>query len=71
METFILYYIAWHENEFSLVEMRELLIGELGEAGFVQVLAEFKTQRLAREAAGDLRTMYRILKDEETTRAAA
>lgn len=62
-ETFVLYYTAWHENEFSLSELKNLLLEELGTEGFEQALHTFKAKRLERYAEGDKRTLYDVLKE--------
>lgn len=62
-ETFVLYYIAWHDKEFSLAEMKISLLSELGLDGFAEALGEFKAKRKEREAAGDYRTLFETMKE--------
>lgn len=60
-ETFVLYYVCWHEGEFSLTEMRRLLVIEIGEDGLRIALAEFRKRRLERQQTGDFRTYYEVM----------
>lgn len=62
-ETFVLYYTAWHEHEFSLPELKTLLLEELGTEGFESALHTFRTKRLERKSVGDKRTLYDALKE--------
>lgn len=64
-ETLILYYTCWHDGEFSLSEMRRLLIDELGEDGLRISVEEFRKHRLERIANGECRIYYEVMKDEE------
>lgn len=61
-DNFVLYYISWHDREISLVEMREMLVGDLGQDGLAAVIKEFREERQRREQAGDYRTYYEITK---------
>ncbi len=62
LETFILYYIGWHEHEYGFAEFKQSVLGELGEEGFKFALIHFREMRLAREADGDRRTYYEATK---------
>lgn len=64
-ETFVMYYTAFHEGEFSLAEMKEALLLDLGADGFAKALAAFKAKRLEREAAGAKGILYDDLKKEK------
>lgn len=57
---FHLYYTAWKEKEFSLFEMRDLLVDEIGKEGLLEAVDEFRKLRLDREATGDFRSYYEI-----------
>jgi len=61
-DTFMLYYTAFHEGEFSLVEMKENLLNELGADGFAKALFDFKAKR--RELDTKI-TLYDELKKEK------
>ena len=61
-DTFVMYYTAFHEGEFSLTEMKEALLLDLGADGFAKALADFKAKRLERLAAGVKGTLYDELK---------
>jgi hypothetical protein len=62
LETLLLFYVSWHEGEFTLSEMRQSLLDELGEAGFLLALQHFSLARLERESRGDFRTYYELQK---------
>lgn len=62
LDLFVLYYVAWHEKEFSLSEMRANLLADLGVDGFAQALQEFRSQRSERELKGEFRTLFQIMK---------
>lgn len=57
-ETFLLYYISWHEGEMTLAELKEMVIADIGQEGLTDALGTFRSKRLEREAAGDKRTLY-------------
>jgi hypothetical protein len=61
-DEFVLCYTAWHERELTLADMRQMLLGDLGEAGLVAAISEFREERLKREQQGDWRTYYEIMK---------
>jgi hypothetical protein len=61
-DTFFLYYSSYHEGEFSLRDMKDMLLTELGEEGLKRAVAVLREKRLAREATGVFTTLYRHLK---------
>ncbi len=60
LDTFLLYYVCWHEHEFDLQEMKKLLLGELGPDGLSESLKEFRALWTPYHEAGDRRTYYKI-----------
>ncbi len=62
LETFLLYYTCWHEHEFGLQEMKQLLLGELGVDGLGKALEEFRVMLLPFREVGDRRIYYDIQK---------
>lgn len=67
-DAFMLYYTCWHEGEFSLLEMKQLLIDEIGQDGLTIAIAEFKKHRSERENNGDFRILYKVIKSEEESK---
>jgi hypothetical protein len=58
LETFILYYLCWHEGELSFSEFRQSLIDDLRPEGMKAALEMFREMRLEREKSGDRRTYF-------------
>lgn len=61
-EAFVLYYTAFHEYELNTKELKEMLILEIGEEGFVKALVIFRQEWGKRQDADDKRTLYEVMK---------
>lgn len=66
-DAFVLYYNAFHERELTTKEFKEMLIAEVGEDGFKETLAIFRQKWEERQAAGDKRTLYEVMKSEKSS----
>lgn len=62
LETFILYYLCWHERDISFTEFKQSLLDELEPEGMKSVLEMFREMRLERERNGDYRTYFEVQK---------
>ena len=60
LDTFLLYYVCWHEHEFDLQEMKKLLLDDLGPDGLSEALKEFQELYMPYREADDHRTYYDI-----------
>ncbi len=64
-DTFLLYYIAWHEGEYTIREIKSILLSDLKKNGLEDALAEFRKKRMLRVSNGDFRTLFQVMKEDE------
>jgi len=62
LETFILYYLCWHEGEIDFTEFKQSLLEELKPEGMKAALNMFSEMRLERERHDDRRTYFEAQK---------
>jgi hypothetical protein len=60
-DSFVVYYVAWHEGEFNLQTMKKMVLDDIGQEGLTNALIVFRAKRLERESRGDYRTLFQAM----------